>query len=342
MRAYRLHEVHVAPARPSSEIWRLLVGVVAIVFGFLILNLGYIEILQGLPDWAALNRELHHGTSARALWVMLLNFLPLLMMLWVVLTLLHRRSLRRMAGPWTLVRLDFRRTARLLVVLYAVVLILPAPAGMSPMQNMPFADWIWLLPVSLPLILLQTSTEEFLFRGYLQSQLAARFSSPLVWMVLPSLLFGFLHYDPATYGPNALPLAAWSAVFGLAAADLTARFSSPLVWMVLPSLLFGFLHYDPATYGPNALPLAAWSAVFGLAAADLTARAGNLGPALALHFLNNVVAMSFTSMEGHWDGLALFVLPFGPENVDALRATMPLEILLILCGWLTVRIAIRR
>ena len=293
MRAYRLHEVHVAPARPSSEIWRLLVGVVAIVFGFLILNLGYIEILQGLPDWAALNRELHHGTSARALWVMLLNFLPLLMMLWVVLTLLHRRSLRRMAGPWTLVRLDFKRTARLLILLYAVVLIVPAPAGMSPMQNMPFGDWIWLLPVSLPLILLQTSTEEFLFRGYLQSQLAARFSSPLVWMVLPSLLFGFLHYDPATYGPNALPLAAWSAVFGLVAADLTAR-------------------------------------------------AGNLGPALALHFLNNVVAMSFTSMEGHWDGLALFVLPFGPGSVEALRATMPLELLLILCGWLTVRIAIRR
>jgi membrane protease YdiL (CAAX protease family) len=267
--------------------------VVAIVFGFLILNLGYIEILQGLPDWAALNRELHHGTSARALWVMLLNFLPLLMMLWVVLTLLHRRSLRRMAGPWTLVRLDFKRTVRLLVVLYAGVLLLPAPADMSPMQNMPFADWIWLLPVSLPLILLQTSTEEFLFRGYLQSQLAARFSSPLVWMVLPSLLFGFLHYDPATYGPNALPLAAWSALFGLAAADLTAR-------------------------------------------------AGNLGPALALHFLNNVVAMNFTAMEGHWDGLALFVLPFGPENVEALRATMPIELLLILCGWLTVRIAIRR
>ena len=293
MRAYRLHEVHVAPARPSSEIWRLLVGMVSIVFGFLILNLGYIEILQGLPDWSALNRELHHGTSARALWVMLLNFLPLLMMLWVVLTLLHRRSLRRMAGPWTLVRLDFKRTARLLILLYAVVLIVPAPAGMSPMQNMPFGDWIWLLPVSLPLILLQTSTEEFLFRGYLQSQLAARFSSPLVWMVLPSLLFGFLHYDPATYGPNALPLAAWSAVFGLVAADLTAR-------------------------------------------------AGNLGPALALHFLNNVVAMSFTSMEGHWDGLALFVLPFGPGSVEALRATMPLELLLILCGWLTVRIAIRR
>jgi membrane protease YdiL (CAAX protease family) len=161
------------------------------------------------------------------------------------------------------------------------------------MQNMPFGDWIWLLPVSLPLILLQTSTEEFLFRGYLQSQLAARFSSPLVLMVLPSLLFGFLHYEPATYGPNALPLAAGAAVFGLVAADVTAR-------------------------------------------------AGNLGPALALHFLNNVVAMSFTSMEGHWDGLALFVLPFGPENVEALRATMPLEILLILCGWLTVRIAIRR
>ena len=42
-------------------------------------------------------------------------------------------------------------------------------------------------------------------------------------MSLPSLLFGLLHYDPLTFGPNALPLAIWSAVFGLAAADLTAR-----------------------------------------------------------------------------------------------------------------------
>ena len=28
-------------------------------------------------------------------------------------------------------------------------------------------------------------------------------------MLLPSLLFGFLHYDPMTYGPNAVAIAVW-------------------------------------------------------------------------------------------------------------------------------------
>ncbi len=50
--------------------------------------------------------------------------------------------------------------------------------------------------------LIQTGAEELVFRGYLQQQLAARFASPLIWMVLPALIFGAVHYDPATAGPN--------------------------------------------------------------------------------------------------------------------------------------------
>ena len=82
--------------------------------------------------------------------------------------------------------------------------------------------------------------------------------------------------------------------------------------------------------------------LFGLAAADLTARSGSLGPALALHFANNVSALMLTSMQDHWDGLALYVFPFGPEAVEAIRAMMPVEVLVILCSWLVARIAIRR
>ena len=102
------------------------------------------------------------------------------------------------------------------------------------------------------------------------------------------------------------------------------------------------MHYDPLTYGPNAWPLVLWSVGFGLAAADLTARAGNLGPAIALHLANNVSALMITSTQGYWDGLALYVVPFGPEDVDMVRALLPVEALMILCCWLVARIAIRR
>jgi membrane protease YdiL (CAAX protease family) len=62
-----------------------------------------------------------------------------------------------------------------------------------------------------------------LFRGYLLQQLGARWRSAWVWMVLPAALFGALHYDPASFGPNAIWLAVWAFAFGCLAADLTAR-----------------------------------------------------------------------------------------------------------------------
>lgn len=293
MVAYRLHEVLVAMARPTAELWRLGVAIFLIVAGFLIVNVAYFQALASLPIWGELRVELRDGDTARALWAMLGNFAPLLFVTLLVARILNRRGLWQLVGPIQQVLHDFRRVTGLAVALYVVMFLIPAP-GTDPMVgHMAFGNWVRLVPLSLLLIFLQISAEEILFRGYLQSQIAARFSSPLAWMVIPSVLFGALHYEPSTYGENA-------------------------IW------------------------LAAWSGLFGLAAADLTARAGNLGPALALHFVNNVAAMMFTSMQGHWDGLALYVYPFGPEDVEALSALMPIEGMAILCGWLVARIAIRR
>ncbi|WP_164726953.1 CPBP family intramembrane glutamic endopeptidase [Shimia sediminis] len=293
MSRYRLHEVLVAPARPTAGLGRLAAGIGLIVAGFLMLNLIYYRLLQQLPDWPDILPELFEGTTPRALWIMLGNFLPLLVVLAVVLRMVHERSLRTLLGPRIMLQLDFRRVLRPLVVLFVVVSLLPARGFLDPEPNMGFSNWLVLVPLSLALVLLQVSTEELLFRGYLQSQLAARVNSPLIWMLLPSLLFGALHYDPQTFGPNALMLAIWSVGFGLAAADLTAR-------------------------------------------------AGNLGPAIALHLVNNVSAMMITSTQGYWDGLALYVVPFGPQDTEMMRAVLPLEALMVLCCWLTARIAIRR
>jgi membrane protease YdiL (CAAX protease family) len=79
------------------------------------------------------------------------------------------------------------------------------------------------LPFALLGLLIQTGTEELIFRGYLQQQLAARFRQRWVWMLVPSLLFGLIHYSPAQYGALSWVVVIWSLLFGLAAADLTAR-----------------------------------------------------------------------------------------------------------------------
>ena len=53
--------------------------------------------------------------------------------------------------------------------------------------------WLaWVPPLAL-LILLQSSAEEVVFRGYLLQSLAARWRHPLVWGGLPTLLFTLLH-----------------------------------------------------------------------------------------------------------------------------------------------------
>ncbi|MET3522748.1 CPBP family intramembrane glutamic endopeptidase [Mesorhizobium abyssinicae] len=60
------------------------------------------------------------------------------------------------------------------------------------------STWLlFLVPIVL-LALLQTSSEEALFRGYLLRGLANRFSNPLIWAGLPLLLFSALHWSASS------------------------------------------------------------------------------------------------------------------------------------------------
>ncbi|MEQ9693152.1 CPBP family intramembrane glutamic endopeptidase [Shimia sp. SDUM112013] len=293
MAGYRLHEVLLAPARPTAQPARLVGGVILTVAGFMAMNVMFYQILQQTPLWDELRPAFSDGTDYRAIWIMLGNFALLLSALGIAMQMVHNRPLLALLGPRKLFLFDARRVLRRVMPLFLLVFLIPSPAGLAPDWNMALAQWLILVPFTLPLILLQVGTEELLFRGYLQTHLAARFRSPLVWMVLPSGLFAYLHYDPETFGPNAVAMAGLTGLFALAAADLTAR-------------------------------------------------AGNLGPAVALHFVNNVFAILITGMDGYWDGLALFTLPFDPSDVETVRQGLMLEALVILCGWLAARIAIRR
>lgn len=79
--------------------------------------------------------------------------------------------------------------------------------------------WALLLLPILFLAFVQTSSEELLFRGYLQRGLAYRFRSPLVWAGLPTLVFTALHWNPASVlGMNigvAISIGAFAALLAL-------------------------------------------------------------------------------------------------------------------------------
>lgn len=148
--------------------------------------------------------------------------------------------------------------------------------------------------------------------------------------------------------PIALPLlfvqiAAEELLFrGYLLQQIGARIRHPLAWMVLPAALFGALHYAPGQNGTTAIFFALWAMLFGCLAADLTARAGNLGPALALHFANNISAVLLIGLYGQLDGLALYTLVLNTRDLATMAPYLALDALAIMAFWLAARLRLRR
>lgn len=223
---YAAQQILTDPARPAAELWRLLLGVVLIVALFLAMGFAYFNVLAGLvtqDDWPRLNAEIDAGSTPRGMMALLGSFGFVTLSLWLVLSQLHRRPLATLFGPLGRALRDFSRVGLSLTALAVLLWLLPEPALMKPQPNLAPLRWLALLPLGLALVVIQISAEELFFRGYLQSQLSARFSQPLIWLLVPSLLFGVLHFDPETQGGNAGIFVVTAALFGLAAADLTAR-----------------------------------------------------------------------------------------------------------------------
>ncbi|MBC7164612.1 MAG: CPBP family intramembrane metalloprotease [Roseovarius sp.] len=292
---YAAHETLVAPARASASLLRLVAGCVLTVAVFVVLSVAWsnaLPVIFGPEGWVEVAPGVATATTPVGVLVNLFTFALLIAALAVSVRVVHGRGLLGLVGPLPRALSQFRRALVAVALLYAVLLPLPMPDAYAPVRNLATGTWLAFLPLALGGLVIQVLAEEMLFRGYLQSQLAARFASPVVWMGLPSLGFGLLHLDFATHGA--------------------------LAWMV-----------------------AVWAMLFGLAAADLTARFGTLGPATALHFLNNCSAILFAAPMGRFDGLALYVYPFELSNRAALMALMPADLLILLCAWLAIRLALR-
>lgn len=292
---YSTHVLHTTVAAPRAELWRTMLAVVAMVAVYIPLALFYNQAVAELTRYRPqFQDELMASNTPLAMYVLLASFALISIAVFVVVRLVHKRSAMSVFGPTILAVPQFFRVTGILLLLGAVLMILPPYGfGSELVPNMAFGLWALLLPLSLVAVFVQVSAEEIFFRGYLQQQLGARFSSPLVWMVVPSILFGILHYQPAEAGENAIIIVVWAAIFGLLMADLTAR-------------------------------------------------AGSIGPALAVHFMNNVTALLVTSLPDSLGGLSLWHTPFGMEDEAELRAWMPVDFAMMIVSWLAARLALRR
>jgi len=281
------------PALLRAEWGRTLIGLVliaAVYWGVVMAALALLHRFAGDVVFAGVLFEMQRAGTPFGLILVLASFLPLLGGVMLVTRLLHRRPIASLFGAGAL--RDFLRVFPLLL---GLSLIIAASSAFDPNlgKATPASVVLSWLPIALPLLFAQIAAEELLFRGYLLQQMAARFRSPLLWMVLPAALFGALHYAPEINGPSAIFFALWAMGFGCLAADLTAR-------------------------------------------------AGNLGPALAFHFANNISAMFLIGLYGQLDGLSLYTLVINAHDPVAMAPYLALDCLAMGLFWLAARLRLRR
>lgn len=217
-------DAYVAPARARPQIWRLVAGIVltAVLYAGLISGFAALIGYALGPEGAPFYRDLMGGRTPLGVAALLISFVAMAIGPALAVRWLHKRPVRSLFGPRRGGGRAFALAGGVILVAWMAGLASIAPIyGLAP--GLPFSTWAIWLPVALIGLLVQTGAEELLFRGYMQQQLAARFASPLVWMVIPSLIFGLLHLDPTKGMTESWLIVVVTALFGLIAADLAAR-----------------------------------------------------------------------------------------------------------------------
>lgn len=223
MKSYAAFEALIAPARSRTGVLRLVAGTLMVGMLYLVFFLSWTFFAVWLLPVNANPAVVLRGEGVLDMVVVMSGFGGLILALYLVLNLFHKRGLGSLIGSLPRALQQGKDVGKLCLLLFVVIYLIPMPGDDGLEQAMSLPKWLVLLPVSFVLLAIQCGAEELVFRGYLQSQCAAESKNPLVWMGLPSLLFGWLHYAPDLYGDVALWVALWAVVFGALMADITAR-----------------------------------------------------------------------------------------------------------------------
>lgn len=216
-------EAFTAPARHYPQFWRILLGVVAalvVYFGPILLL--FIGVGLFFPERVfEIQTMLEVPDTPQAMFILLSTFFFMGLGA-VAAAAVHRRGLASLIGPFRPACRNFSRAvlgvgAIFLITGFIVSLIIAE----EPTPSLSIGTWLGYMPLALPLLLVQTGAEELLFRGYLMQALAARFKSAIIWMGVPTVLFGLAHFNAAIDPKLTVLLICATGLFGLVAADLT-------------------------------------------------------------------------------------------------------------------------
>jgi len=249
--SYDPYEALIAPARAKASLLRLILGlVITALLYMLLLSLSWQVLLSVMGEaWFEQTLQVPDPSRPSQMFVMLGSFGFLTAAVSFTVWSLHHHSPLLLIGDFARARAQFLRTMIRLFALATVVAVITSNSS-TLVQNLPLSQWLGLLPLSLAFLLIQVSAEELVFRGYLQSQLAALGLHRIVWIVIPSVIFGLLHYDPAVMGAAAPWMVLSTTLFGVIAADLTARSGTlgpaiafHFVWNFYSIIFCGFSDY---------------------------------------------------------------------------------------------------
>ena len=249
--SYEPYEALIAPARAKASLLRLILGlVITALLYMLLVSLSWQVLLSVMGEaWFEQTLQLPGPSSPSQMFVILGSFVFMTAAVSFTVWSLHHHSPLLLIGDFARARAQFLRTMIRLFALATVVAVITSNSS-TLVQNLPLSQWLGLLPLSLAFLLIQVSAEELVFRGYLQSQLAALGLHRIVWIVIPSVIFGLLHYDPAVMGAAAPWMVLSTTLFGVIAADLTARSGTlgpaiafHFVWNFYSIIFCGFSDY---------------------------------------------------------------------------------------------------
>jgi membrane protease YdiL (CAAX protease family) len=228
-------ERYIASGGRHTGLWRLLAGVIVIAVmwfagatGVLFAFTAYAAAISGNSDLAPERLgAVMTGGGPEVVGVLLLTFAGIWAGVYLAVTLLHRQRFATLFAPERRVRLAELGKGMLVAAAFAlgstaVGLTVAAPA----VTVLPLSLWlVFLLPL-VALIFLQATAEELIFRGYLLQQLALRSRNPLVWAVLPSAVFGAMHWAGDLPGEASAYYIMTTFLMGLALAALVWRTGS--------------------------------------------------------------------------------------------------------------------
>jgi len=221
----------IAIAAPDPSLWRLAAGVVT-AFAVLALWIGAVVGIVAIWLEADMVRSFRQvigsggrtpgGAVSQLMLVAGLGFGT-----YVALRVWQRARVRSLTGRGTRVLRHFVVAMVVALGIAALFAVLSDARGdMVLRQNLPPSIWRAWLPAAVIAVAIQTGAEELFFRGYLQTQLAARWKTPWVWLGLPAVIFGAVHYIPGLPGANSWIIVGYATLFGVLAGDLTARTGS--------------------------------------------------------------------------------------------------------------------